>query len=164
MTQGSGNLAIKPAPVRKSVSVRASPEQAFRVFTERFDAWWPRSHSIGESPLQEAVIEGRAGGRWYGKLENGTEAAWGDVLAWEPPRRILLAWRIGADWKYDPDLLTEVEVTFTSEVGGATRVELEHRHLERMGAAGEGMRAAFDSDGGWQGLLKMFAELAEQPS
>jgi uncharacterized protein YndB with AHSA1/START domain len=164
MTQGSGNLAIKPAPVRKSVSVSASPEQAFRVFTERFDAWWPRSHSIGESPLREAVIEGRAGGRWYGKLENGTEAAWGDVLAWEPPRRILLAWRIGADWKYDPDLLTEVEVTFTPEVGGATRVELEHRHLERMGAAGEGMRAAFDSDGGWQGLLRMFAELAERPS
>ena len=164
MTQGSGRLAIKPAPVRKSVSVKASPEQAFRVFTERFDAWWPRSHSIGESPLKEAVIEGRAGGRWYGRLENGTEANWGDVLAWEPPRRLLLAWRIGANWQYDPDLLTEVEVTFTPEVGGATRVELEHRHLERMGEGAEGARASFDSDGGWGGLLKMYAELVEKPA
>jgi uncharacterized protein YndB with AHSA1/START domain len=162
MTSGSGSLAIKPAPVKKSVSVNASPEHAFRVFTERFDAWWPRSHSIGDSPLEQAVIEGREGGRWYGRLENGTEAEWGDVLAWEPPRRVLLAWRIGADWKYDPDLLTEVEVTFTPEVGGATRVELEHRHLERMGEAGQGLRAAFDSDGGWGMLLRLFAEQAEK--
>jgi uncharacterized protein YndB with AHSA1/START domain len=164
MTDGSGGLAIKPAPVKKSVSVNASAEHAFRVFAERFDAWWPRSHSIGDSPLKEAVIEAKVGGRWYGKLENGTEAEWGDVLAWEPPRRLLLAWRIGSDWKYDADLTTEVEVTFTPEVGGATRVELEHRYLERMGAGGEGMRAAFDSDGGWSGLLKAFAELAEQAS
>jgi uncharacterized protein YndB with AHSA1/START domain len=77
---------------------------------------------------------------------------------------VLLAWRIGANWQYDPDLLTEVEVTFTPEPGGATRVDLEHRHLERMGEGAEGARANFDSDGGWQGLLKLFAALAEQPS
>jgi uncharacterized protein YndB with AHSA1/START domain len=164
MTQARANLTIKPAPVKKSVSVNATPERAFEVFTARFDAWWPRSHSIGEAPLKQAVIEGREGGRWYGRLENGAEADWGEVLAWEPPRRVLLAWRIGADWKYDPALLTEVEVTFTPEVGGATRVELEHRYLERMGAGGEGMRAAFDSDGGWQGLLKLYADLAAQSS
>ena len=158
------SLAIKPAPVRKSISVNATPERAFEVFTSRFDAWWPRTHSIGDSRLREAVIEGHEGGRWYGRLENGTEALWGDVLAWEPPRRLLLAWRIGVDWKYDPDLLTEVEVTFTPEVGGATRVELEHRHLERMGEGAEGARAQFDSDGGWNGLLKLFAQLVEQPS
>jgi uncharacterized protein YndB with AHSA1/START domain len=156
------NLAIKPAPVRKTISVAATPERAFAVFTERFDAWWPRSHSIGESPLKEAVVEGKVGGRWYGKLENGTEAAWGDVIAWEPPRRLVLAWRIGANWTYDPDLLTEVEVTFTPEPGGATRVDLEHRHLERMGEGAEGARASFDSDGGWIGLLKLYAALAEQ--
>jgi len=158
------SLAIKPAPVKKSVSVQASPERAFEVFTDRFDAWWPRTHSIGDAPLKQAVIEPRQGGRWYGRLENGTEAKWGDVLAWEPPRRVLLAWRIGPDWKYDPDLLTEVEVTFTPEVGSATRVELEHRYLERMGEGVDGMRATFDSDGGWQGLLRLYAALAEQPS
>jgi uncharacterized protein YndB with AHSA1/START domain len=161
MTNGSGSLAVKPAPVKKSVSVQASPEHAFRVFTERFDAWWPRTHSIGEAPLKEAVLEGRAGGRWYGKLENGTEAEWGDVLVWSPPGRVVLAWRIGADWTYDAGLLTEVEVTFTPE-GGDTRVTLEHRRLENMGESGEGMRAMFDSDGGWGMLLGMFAERAGQ--
>ena len=164
MNPRSASLAIKPAPVRKSVSVKATPERAFEVFTARFDAWWPRTHSIGGSPLKEAVLEPRQGGRWYGRLENGAEADWGDVIAWEPPRRVLLAWRIGADWTYDPDLFTEVEVTFTPEADGATRVELEHRHLERMGEAGEGMRAQFDSDGGWGMLLKLFAELVEKPS
>jgi uncharacterized protein YndB with AHSA1/START domain len=163
MTQGRSNLAIKPAPVRKSVSVKATPERAFEVFTAGFDRWWPRSHSIGDSPLKQAIIEPREGGRWYAQLEDGTEAEWGDVLAWEPPRRVLLAWRIGAGWQYDPDLLTEVEVTFTPEVGGATRVELEHRYLERMGEGAESVRASVDSDGGWQGLLRAYAECAEQP-
>src|SRR5580700_6661088 len=154
-------LAIKPAPVRKSLTVAVKPERAFEVFTTGFDRWWPRSHSIGEAPLKTAVIERRQGGRWYGLLENGTEAEWGDVLAWEPPKRLLLAWRIGADWTYDSSLLTEVEVTFTPEAG-ATRVELEHRLLENMGAAGEGARAQFDSDGGWSGLLAMFAARAAE--
>jgi uncharacterized protein YndB with AHSA1/START domain len=86
------------------------------------------------------------------------------VLAWEPPTRLLLAWRIGADWKYDPDLLTEVEVVFTPEGEGATRVNLEHRLLENMGAAGEGARASFDSEGGWGGLLQMFAAEAAKAS
>jgi uncharacterized protein YndB with AHSA1/START domain len=154
------NLAIKPAPVRKSVSVAASPERAFEVFTAGFDRWWPRTHSIGEAPLKTAVIEPRAGGRWYGLLENGREAEWGDVLVWEPPHRVVLAWRIGSDWAYDADLLTEVEVSFRPE-GGRTRVELEHRHLERMGEGAEGARAQFDSSGGWGMLLQMFADAAD---
>jgi uncharacterized protein YndB with AHSA1/START domain len=148
---------IKPAPVRKSVVVNASPERAFEVFTAGFNDWWPRSHSIGASPLDKAVIEPRDKGRWFGKLQDGSEAEWGDVLAWDPPSRVLLAWRIGADWQYHADLLTEVEVTFTLE-GKATRVVLEHRHLERMGAEAEGMRAQFDSEGGWSGLLQMYAD------
>jgi uncharacterized protein YndB with AHSA1/START domain len=154
------SLAIKPAPVRKSVSVAASAEHAFEVFTTGFDRWWPRSHSIGDAPLKAAVMEPRAGGRWYGLLENGREAEWGDVLVWQPPHRVVLAWRIGADWTYDPDLLTEVEVTFRPE-GGRTRVELEHRHLERMGDGAGGARASFDSDGGWGALLRAFADLAD---
>ena len=157
------SLAIKPAPVKKTLTVAAAPQKAFEVFTAGFDRWWPRSHSIGEAPLKTAVIEPRQGGRWYGLLENGTEAEWGDVLAWEPPARLLLAWRIGADWKYDPDLLTEVEVVFTPE-GGGTRVNFEHRLLENMGAEGEGARASFDSEGGWGGLLQMFAAEAAKAS
>jgi len=157
------SLAIKPAPVKKTLTVAAAPQKAFEVFTAGFDRWWPRSHSIGEAPLKTAVIEPRQGGRWYGLLENGTEAEWGDVLAWEPPARLLLAWRIGADWKYDPDLLTEVEVVFTPE-GKGTRVNFEHRLLENMGAEGEGARASFDSDGGWGGLLQMFAAEAAKVS
>jgi uncharacterized protein YndB with AHSA1/START domain len=158
------SLGIKPAPVKKSLNVAATPEIAFRVFTEGLDRWWPRSHSIGAAPLQTAVLEPKAGGRWYGKLENGAEAEWGDVLAWEPPKRVVLAWRIGADWQYDPALLTEVEVTFTPE-GETTRVELEHRLLENMGAGGEGIRAMFESDGGWGTLLGLFAGVvAEETS
>jgi uncharacterized protein YndB with AHSA1/START domain len=157
------SLAIKPAPVKKTLVVAASPQKAFDVFTAGFDRWWPRSHSIGESPLKTAVIEGREGGRWYGLLENGRQAEWGDVLAWEPPNRLLLAWRIGADWQYDPALLTEVEVVFTPE-GEGTRVNFEHRLLENMGAEGEGARASFDSEGGWGGLLQMFAAEAAKAS
>lgn len=158
------NLAIKPAPVRKTVTVATTPQRAFEVFTAGFDRWWPRSHSIGEAPLKTGVIEPRQGGRWYGLLENGTQAEWGDVLAWDPPTRLLLAWRIGADWQYDAALLTEVEVVFTAEGAGATRVSLEHRLLENMGAAGEGARASFDSEGGWGGLLQMFAAEAAKAS
>ncbi len=157
------SLAIKPAPVKKTLVVAASPQRAFEVFTAGFDRWWPRSHSIGDSPLKTAVIEGREGGRWYGLLENGQEAEWGDVLAWDPPNRLLLAWRIGADWRYDPALLTEVEVLFTAE-GEGTRVNFEHRLLENMGAEGEGARASFDSEGGWTGLLRMFAAEAAKAS
>jgi len=151
------SLAIKPAPVRKSLAVPASPARAFEVFTADFGRWWPKSHSIGDSPLRAGVLEGKPGGRWYGQLEDGSQAEWGDVLVWDPPGRLVLAWRIGADWKYDPDLLTEVEVTFAPE-GKGTRVVLEHRMLERMGENAEAARAAFDSDGGWMGLLRLYAE------
>jgi uncharacterized protein YndB with AHSA1/START domain len=157
------SLAIKPAPVRKTLTVATTPARAFEVFTAGFDRWWPRSHSIGESPLKTAVIEPRQGGRWFGLLENGTEAEWGDVLAWEPPRRLVLAWRIGANWQYDAALLTEVEITFTPE-GEGTRVDFEHRHLERMGEGAEAVRASFESEGGWTGLLKMFADEAAKQS
>jgi len=157
------SLGIKPAPVKKTLTVAAPPEKAFEVFTAGFGRWWPASHSIGESPLKEAIIEPGVGGRWYGLLEDGTENPWGDVLDWEPPHRVLLAWRIGGDWKYDPDLLTEVEVVFTAE-GQGTRVDFEHRHLERMGDAAEGARASFDSEGGWAGLLQMFAAEAAKAS
>jgi len=151
------NRTITPAPVRKSFSVNATPERAFDVFTAKFDNWWPRTHSTGDSPLKQVVLEPRVKGRWYGRLEDGTEADWGDVLAWDPPGRLVLAWRLGADFRYDPNLLTEIEVIFTQD-GARTRVDFEHRGLERMGENAAETRIALDSDGGWTGILKLYAD------
>ena len=148
---------IAPAPVRKSIVVKAAPERAFAVFTANMGRWWLRSHSInGGVPMKDVIIEPRVGGRWYELGEDGSQCDWGKVLAWEPPRRVLLGWQINGAWKYDPALITEVEVNFIPEDGG-TRVELEHRNLERMGGAAEAVRQAVDSPGGWSGLLEAFA-------
>jgi len=149
---------IKPAPVRRSVVVAVPPQKAFDVFTANIDKWWPRTHKIGAAPLASAVLEPRAGGRWYEIGEDGSECQWGDVLAWEPPSRLLLAWRIRADWQFDPKLLTEVEVKFVPLADGGTRIELEHRLLENMGEAAEATRAIFDSEGGWPGILERYRE------
>lgn len=160
---------IKPAPVRKTLIVRASPETAFRVFTADFDRWWPRSHHIGKTPMVRAVIEPRAGGRWYEIGDDGQECDWGDVLAWEPPApdgeggRLLLAWRLDPEWGFDPNLLTEVEVRFTPTGGGHTRIDFEHRGFERMGARGEVARGRVDSPNGWTAILAKFKSSIEQP-
>ena len=151
---------IKPAPVRRSVTVKISAERAFKLFTAEFGRWWPSSHSIGKSPLKTNVLEGRPGGRWYEIGEDGGECDWGEVLTWEPPSRLVLAWRIDADWRFDPDLLTEVEVSFVPLGDGSTRVDLEHHKLENMGVQAEAARAAFDSDGGWSGILQRYADAA----
>jgi len=152
---------IRPAPVRKSITVKADAAHAFEVFTARVGSWWPRSHSIGSSPQTDVVMEPRAGGRWYEISADGSHCSWGKVLAWEPPSRVLLAWQIGADWKYDPNLVTEVEVKFTSLGGGETRVELEHRNIERFGDKAESVRTAIDSEGGWSAIVKAYAEAAQ---
>ena len=153
---------IKPAPVRKSVTVDVPVETAFEVFTSGFGRWWPASYSIGKSALSSATIEPKAGGRWFEIGEDGTECDWGDVLVWEPPSRVVLAWRIRADWQYDPLLLTEVEIKFSAVGENATRVELEHRQLESMGAAGEAARQIFKSDRGWSGILQNYVRLIEK--
>lgn len=151
-------------PVRKSVTVNASVERAFRVFTADFDSWWPRTHHIGKSPATRTIIEGKAGGRCYTQQEDGTDADWGRVLVWEPPRRLVFAWQITPEWGYQPDLAqsSEVEVRFTPTPDGSTRVDLEHRHLERHGAGAASMRAAVDSEGGWNGLVQLYAARVEQ--
>jgi uncharacterized protein YndB with AHSA1/START domain len=149
---------IQIAPVRKTVRVKASPQTAFEVFTAGIDRWWPKSHDIGTAPLRESVIEPFVGGRWYSTHADGTEAVIGHVLVWEPAERFACTWEIGADWKSDARVAfaSEVEVRFVAEAGG-TRVELEHRNFERMGAAaGEKMRK--DVDGGWPALLDLYAE------
>lgn len=159
--------AMEPVPlepVRKSVTVRAGADRAFRVFTEGVDSWWPRGHHIGKSPMTKTIIEGRAGGRCYSEQADGTECDWGSVLVWEPPKRFVMAWQVSPSWQYEPDLgkSSEVEVRFTAEPDGSTRVDLEHRHLERHGVGVEGMRTAIDSPRGWTGLLQLFHDAAEQ--
>ncbi len=152
------------APLLKTVTVATSAEQAFKVFTEGFDTWWPRTHHIGSSPMKRAVIEGFVGGRCYSKQIDGTDCPWGEVTVWEPPRRLVFAWLISTDWKYEPDRsrASEVEVTFTPLGDGSTRVDLEHRHFERCGERGALMRERVGAEGGWAGLLMLFATAAEQ--
>jgi hypothetical protein len=150
-------------PVRRSVTVKASPEHAFTVFTEGFDTWWPRGHHIGTSPLKKAVIEGWVGGRCYSRQMDGTDCPWGSILIWEPPQRFVFAWQITPEWQYEPDLAqsSEVEVRFTPEADGMTRVDLEHRNFERHGAGGESMAMGVGSDGGWGMLMELFRTKAE---
>ena len=162
MTTATIRTTIRPAPVRKSIIVKADATHAFEVFTDRIGSWWPHSHSIGSSPQREVVIERRAGGRWYEIGEDGSQCNWGKVLAWDPPSRVLLAWQINSDWKYQEDLITEVEVKFTPIAGGETRVELEHRNIERFGDKAEKVRTAIDSEGGWSAIVKLYAEAAER--
>ena len=151
----------RPVAVRQSIVVQAPQERAFAVFTEGMSSWWPLdTHVIGQKPVADAVMEPRAGGRWFERAENGSECEWGRVLAWEPPDRVVLAWEISPDWRYDRDIHTEVEVRFHAEDEGRTRVELEHRGLESFGERAEEMRGIFGSEGGWPGLLGRFAQAA----
>lgn len=147
------------APVLKSVTVKAGVEHAFQVFTEGFDSWWPRTHHIGKSPMTKTVIEGRVGGRCYNEQADGTDCQWAQIVAWEPPKRFVMAWQITAQWQYEPDLAksSEVEVRFTAEPDGSTRVDLEHRHFERMGAGANAMRTTVDGQMGWGELLDLYA-------
>jgi len=148
-------------PVRKELVVAATAERAFQVFTDGIDRWWPRQHHIGSSPLRREVLEPGVGGRWYGLSEDGTECDVGKVLVWEPPHRLVLAWQITSDWKFDPAFLTEVEVTFTAEGPKKTRLVLEHRDLDRYGLAEPAYRKSIDSpEGGWGWILQRFAEEA----
>jgi uncharacterized protein YndB with AHSA1/START domain len=148
--------------LRKVVSVKAPPEVAWRVFTEKMSTWWPLStHKIGKTKAVDAVIEPRIGGRWYERGDDGSTCDWGRVLSWEPHSRLVLSWEISAEWQYDPNLKTEVEVRFITEGKDSTRVELEHRHLDRYGARLDEMRGIFDSENGWSGLLASFARAAE---
>jgi len=144
--------------IRKQLTVEAPQERAFRVFTANMGLWWPRDHHIGVAPLKDCVVEPKANGRWYELGEDGTTCEWGKVLAWDPPRRLLLAWQLGPDFKYDPALLTEVEVTFTVIGPKSTRVDFEHRNIERFGEAAERLRGGMDT--GWGQILESYVRSA----
>lgn len=146
------------APVTRSIRVKATPEKAFKFFTENLGKWWPSNFSIGSSPMQDAILEAGTGGRWYEVGQDGSTCQWGEVLAWNPPSRLVLAWRITAGWQFDPDLLTEVDVTFSDVGNGETEVTLEHRKLENYGNAAAEIVGIFASPGGWNAALARLAE------
>jgi uncharacterized protein YndB with AHSA1/START domain len=150
---------ISPAPVRKSLVVQATPDRAFEVFTAGIDRWWPKTHGIGAAPVRQSIIEPFVGGRWYTTHEDGSESVVGHVRVWQPGKQFVVTWEISAAWKPDARVAfaSEVDVRFAAAADGATRVDLEHRDFERMGAAeGAAMRGAVDN--GWPGLLELYAK------
>jgi uncharacterized protein YndB with AHSA1/START domain len=154
-----------PNSIRKVITVDAPQAVAWRVFTAGMSSWWPLAHyKIGRVNAVAAVVEPFAGGRWYEEGEDGSTCDWGKVLAWEPSSRLLLTWDINADWKHDPELGTELEIRFVVEGSNRTRVELEHRRLDRYGARRDEIRAILEKSGGWGQLLAGFAEVAAERS
>lgn len=146
--------------VFRSVNVALPQDRAFELFATRMTEFWPKDHSIGASELAEVVIEPRSGGRWFERGVDGSECQWGEVAVWEPPRKVLLLWQIGADWQFDPKFETEIAVTFIEDGPDRSRLELRHCNLQRYGDNAEKMRAVFDEPGGWTGTLGAFTLLA----
>jgi uncharacterized protein YndB with AHSA1/START domain len=131
--------------VTHSVLVPLEPGAAFELFTDRFADWWPKdSHHIGEADAADVFLEPREGGRWYERAEDGAECDWGRVLEIDRPHRILLAWHLTPEWRYD----------------GATRVTLEHRGFEVHGETGAAMRESVGGDGGWPWLMELYRRVA----
>jgi len=148
--------------VRKSVVVNAPIAHAFKVFTERFDSWWPRTHHIGKVEPYTAILEPREGGRWFERGADGSECEWGRVLVYAPPKQVTVSWHLGPTYEYDPDpaKASRVEVNFHDEGNGKTRVELVHSGLERHGEGWEKLRDSVGSHGGWLGIMDNYAAAA----
>ena len=161
MTEQAMSKDFDPNSVRKVVRVKAPPSIAWKVFTEQMGTWWPLGeYKIGKAKAVDAVVEPRVGGRWYERGEDGSTCEWGTVLAWEPTSRLVLSWDITADWQYDPNLKTEIELRFIADGKDATRVELEHRQLDRYGRVATRC-APSSTPGDWGKLLDRFARAAE---
>lgn len=147
--------------VLRTLTVEVPKEQAFATFTERFGDFKPREHNLLGVPIVETVFEPRVGGHILDRGEDGSECRWARILAYEPPDRVVFSWDIGPTWQVetDPDRTSEVDVRFVEEAPGRTRVELEHRHLDRHGPGWEGVRDGVADDGGWPLYLDRYAAL-----
>ena len=156
MTQAGENA------LRLSVEVAVGVGRAFEIFTTDFDRIKPREHNLLGEPIAKTVLEPRVGGRLYDRGVGGTACVWGAVLAFDPPHRLVLAWNISPRWQLetDPDHASEVEITFTSVDDGHTRVDLEHRHLERHGDGWQGLRGALEAPDGWPLYLDRYTAVA----
>jgi uncharacterized protein YndB with AHSA1/START domain len=146
--------------VRHQLVVEAPIERAFRVFVEDFDSIKPREHNMLAVDIAETVFEPRVGGHIYDRGVDGSECRWARVLAYDPPERVVFSWDISPQWRPETDLekTSEVEVRFISETPARTRVELEHRNLDRHGENWEGLRDGVDSPGGWPLYLQRYAD------
>jgi uncharacterized protein YndB with AHSA1/START domain len=149
--------------VRAQVVVEAPLERAFSVFTEGFGTFKPPEHNLLAVDIAETVFEPRVGGYLYDRGVDGSECRWARVLAYEPPERVVISWDISPQWQLEPDLekTSEVEVRFFSEAPERTRVELEHRNLERHGEGWEGEREGVAGAGGWPLYLQRFADVVK---
>jgi uncharacterized protein YndB with AHSA1/START domain len=147
--------------VRRRVVVDAAIGRAFSAFTERFGDFKPPEHNLLGVAVAETVFEPRVGGQIYDRGVDGTECRWARVLAYEPPHRVVFSWDISPQWQIesDPDHTSEVEVRFIAETAERTRVELEHRHLDRHGPGWQAVSDGVDGAEGWPLYLQRFAAL-----
>ncbi|WP_182881179.1 SRPBCC family protein [Microbispora sp. H10949] len=147
--------------VNRSVVIDAPVEHAFKVFTERFGDFKPREHNLLGAAIAETVFEARVGGHIYDRAEDGSECRWARVLAYEPPSRVVFSWDIGVQWQIEADTAnaSEVEVRFIEESPSRTRVELEHRHIDRHGPGWESLAEGVGNDQGWPLYLDRYAAL-----
>ena len=147
------------AVVRRHIVVAAPVEKAFTFFTDRFGDFKPAEHNLLAVPIAETVFEPRVGGTIYDRGTDGSECHWAHVLVYEPPHRVVFSWDIGPTWQLetDPGNASEVEVRFVEEEAGRTRVELEHRHLDRHGTGWEAVADGVGHDQGWPLYLERFA-------
>jgi uncharacterized protein YndB with AHSA1/START domain len=154
------NVQAPANSVHTSITVDVPIEHAFTVFTDQIGDWWNPDHHIIDAPLAGMVFEPREGGHVYDVGTDGSECRWSRVLAYEPPTRVVFSWDISLEWKLetDPARTSEVEVRFTPDGESRTRVDLEHRGLDRHGEGWERMRAAVGSPGGWPAGLELFAK------
>ena len=150
--------------IRQHVVVEAPLDRAFQVFTDRFGDFKPREHNLLSVPIAETVFEARVGGHIYDRGEDGSLCRWARIVAFEPPDRVVFTWDIGPTWQVetDPTRTSEVEVRFSAESAERTRVELEHRHIERHGDGWESVAAGVGGDAGWPLYLSRYADLFDQ--
>jgi uncharacterized protein YndB with AHSA1/START domain len=149
------------ATIRREIVVQAPIERAFAVFTERFGDFKPREHNLLASPIAETVFEPRVGGNIVDRAEDGSECRWARILAFDPPDRVVFSWDISPQWRIetDPEQTSEVEVRFVAEGPDRTRLELEHRHIDRHGPGWESVAEGVGGDQGWPLYLSRFADL-----
>jgi uncharacterized protein YndB with AHSA1/START domain len=143
-------------PIRHVFDVECPPEHAFATWAERTSLWWPAGHTVSAEDGLEVVYEPRAGGRIFERTASGDEHDWGEVIAWDPPRRLAYLWHL----RQDRADATEVEITFTGSEAGPTRVEIEHRGWERLGAGADDKRDR--NLRGWAGLLPHYVEVCSR--